>query len=81
MSEWQPIETMPRDGRMVIVYRPLAHMTHDPHVTIARTKAHSSHCWDATVPPGADGRNYTDRCCYATHWMPLPPPPTQENAG
>jgi hypothetical protein len=73
--EWQPIETLPRDGRMVIVFRPLAHMTHDPHVTIAQTVPYDNGCWDTTIPPGADGKNFTNRACYASHWMPVPNPP------
>lgn len=76
-SSWQPIETLPRDGRVVILYRPLASLTNDPTVTIRRTTDTPQHCWDATIPTGCDGKNYTEGSCYATHWMPLPPNPTE----
>lgn len=75
MSEWQPIESAPRDGTVVILYRPLAHKTHDPQITIRRTLSNDRGCWPATVPKGRDGKNFTEGSCYATHWMPLPEPP------
>lgn len=74
---WRPIAEAPRDGRKVILYRPLAHLSNDPHVTIKRSISTPNHCWECTIPDGVDGLNYTDGACYATHWMPLPPPPHQ----
>jgi hypothetical protein len=65
---WQPIETAPRDGSEIVVYRPLAHETSDPHITIARTVP-----YPRTSPQGVE--HYTDRVCHPTHWMPLPNPP------
>lgn len=76
--QWQPIETAPRDGTTVLLYRPLAGKTHDPVVIIGRSVPYNGHSWPATIPEGvsADGPgNYTDRVCYATHWQPLPEPP------
>ena len=75
ISQWQPISTAPMDGREVLLYRPLAERTNDPIVTIRRTTDYDSHCWEATIPEGADGSNFTEGSCYATHWMPLPQPP------
>ena len=74
-ADWQPIETAPKDGRAVLLYRPLAHLTHDQNVDIFRTTKTDRGCWEATVPAGADGKNYSEGYCYATHWMPLPAAP------
>jgi hypothetical protein len=63
---WQPIETAPRDGRWVIVYRPKSDGSYIPSVgpdywmTEKRLQ-----CW---------GKSRTDTP--PTHWMPLPPPPS-----
>lgn len=72
---WASIETAPRDGRVVLLYRPLAQLTHDPVMTIRQTTSRPQFCWPATIPEGCDGLNYTEGACYATHWMPLPEPP------
>jgi hypothetical protein len=68
MSEWQPIETLPRDGRYVLVYRPMAMETGDPTLTIAKTTRSPT-----TSPQGV--KHWTDRWCHPTHWMDLPPLP------
>lgn len=80
MSEWQPIETARRlpPGTKIVVFRPLAGRTRDPLITIASVQSEQQHCYDQTVPRGADGKNFTDRPCYPTHWMPLPAPPSAE---
>lgn len=75
MSDWQPIETVPRDGRKVLLYRPLAHRTSDEAFAVKRTTPAPSFCWQKTIPDGTDGLNFTDGLCYATHWMPIPEPP------
>ncbi|HAX40613.1 MAG TPA: hypothetical protein DCY10_07045 [Clostridiales bacterium] len=81
-SGWQPIETAPKDGTRVLLYRPLAEKTGDNVVEVKRTTSYDNGCWPATVPPGASGENFTDGSCYATHWMPfpdLPPAPQGED--
>lgn len=67
MSEWQPIETAPKDGRTLMVW------ITDPDV--------SSHCF-APVSITSDGKWWDDSTGdqieplkNATHWMPLPEPP------
>lgn len=72
---WLPIETAPRDGTEVLLFRPLAQKTGDPVVTIRRSVPHESFAWPATIPPGCDGKNFTEGGCYATHWMPIPAAP------
>jgi len=59
MSQWQPIETAPRDGLRVIVYEPDQHF-----IAISRWWAGAFRVGDL---PGID--------IYPTHWMPLPAAP------
>lgn len=73
---WQPIETAPRDGRMALVYRPLALKSGDEPVAVKRLVKGNQFCWDSTVPPGAKPFNPTDGACHVTHWMPIPEPPS-----
>lgn len=72
MSEWQPIETLPRDGRYVLVYRPLAMETGDPTLTITKTLKRGSTA--TTSPQGV--KHWTERWCHPTHWMDLPALPS-----
>ncbi len=72
---WQPIETAPGDGRMAIVYRPLARNSSDEPIAVKRLVGRNNYCWPCTVPEGAAPTNPTDGACHATHWMPLPAPP------
>ena len=73
--EWQPIDTAPRDGSRILLYRPLANRTGDEPIDIKHGTSYSMGCWASTVPDGMTDENYTDGACKATHWMPLPPPP------
>lgn len=75
-TEWLPIETAPRDGRLAIVYRPLAANSGDQPVAIKRLAKGNHFCWDTTVPEGSNPFNPTsDGSCHVTHWMPIPEPP------
>ena len=60
---WQPIETAPKDGSMVLAYpSSLGHVCMTGWVV--RCCPYHGGYWDT----GGD----------FTHWMPLPPPPTAE---
>lgn len=63
MSEWQPIETAPKDGTEIIV------------ATKSTTSGVALVIWEPGVPfpcfMDEEGDSYED----ATHWMPLPEPP------
>jgi len=66
MSEWQPIETAPKDGTEILIFvdghREVSHFeageTGWPWVDYSGTSA-----WRIDLP---------------THWMPLPAPPASE---
>ena len=77
---WQTIDTAPCDGRMALVYRPLARNSQDEPVAVKRLTGGNRSCWDCTVPEGATPTNPTDGACHVTHWMPLPEPPEIELA-
>lgn len=75
---WRPIETDPRDGRLALVFRPLARLTSDEPVAVKRLIGGNNHCWPRTVPEGHEPNNPTNGACHVTHWMPLPTPPAVE---
>jgi hypothetical protein len=67
IGEWQPIETAPRDGTRIIVYRPKFDGNYIPQVgyDFWMTGSYYSECW---------GKSRKD--CPPTHWMPFPEPPS-----
>lgn len=68
MSEWQPIETAPKDGTTVIAFRP----TDPPHVEgmyWATYDGTDEGAWHWTYDGDAPSSNQP------THWMPLPKAP------
>jgi hypothetical protein len=75
-TRWQPIETAPTDGRMALVYRPLARESGDEPVAIKRLIGGHNHCWNCTVPEGQKPTNPTNGSCHVTHWMDFPTPPS-----
>jgi hypothetical protein len=74
-TQWQDISTAPKDGRRALVYRPLARNSQDEPIAMKRLIGGNHHCWECTVPEGAEPMNPTDGACHVTHWMPLPPAP------
>lgn len=75
MSEWHPIETAPKDGSTVILYRPNAPKWHQ--VTEGSWDAQEYHkkprpFWCC---PWRIAYNGGDRDYPPTHWMPLPESP------
>ena len=63
MSNWEPIDTAPKDMSQVLGYL-------DGHVFVMWwfTYASGRACWETV-----DGESEVD----PTHWMPLPNPPTK----
>ncbi len=83
MSEWQPIETAPKDGTDVLVYfgtmgvRQVSWCA--PHWAEHDEKDYWSWCVDDNKHSPYALRGYSDTGPRApTHWMPLPAPPTQQ---
>lgn len=71
MSEWQPIETAPKDGTAVLLYSPRM-----PGLDIGRwydERGPSSD--DPGHPDGWFGFIFTPWGTEPTHWMPLPASP------
>ena len=71
MSDWQPIETAPRDGGPLLC-------TDGENTHVCYPKLFRSDHWeyfrDDKVVPG-----HTWSIC-PTHWLPLPSPPAQETS-
>ena len=61
MTDWQPIETAPRDGISIL----LAHDIFEYVVIGFWSETEDTEMWAGT---GYDG-------AFPTHWMPLPAPP------
>ncbi len=68
MSDWQPIETAPKDGRLLLFVRGTTYVggwDDDRYAKKPRPLWYYSDTWRRTgcraIPP--------------THWMPLPEPP------
>ena len=67
-NEWQPIETAPKDGTWILVYKPFNLYGFDDSEWyvdkyIVRW---ADECWNISMD---------DIVVYPTHWMPLPNPP------
>lgn len=80
MTDWQPIETAPRDGRWLLVWGSvwageISGVAKNPHgdVSIARYTTGRSdfpgEWWDDA------GGDACGTWCQPTHWQPLPEPP------
>ena len=70
-------EQMPEAGDTCLFYRPLAENTGDEVMAIKIAKNDDGQCWNQTVPDGELPCNPTNGYCHVTHWMPLPPPPSE----
>ena len=76
--EWQPIETAPKDGKAVLLYKPDERMVGE--YTIAGYWGEWPGHEDGWIacdgkPQGYYSNVAGGRQGYPTHWMPLPPPP------
>jgi hypothetical protein len=73
MNEWQPIETAPKDGRKIVALS--EDYPSDPHIVFWRNFPPGSYAdggWQVSALAGRD----PVRNMIATHWLPLPEPPT-----
>lgn len=74
MSTWQPIETAPRDGRLILVFD---RRTGSPRAGCRRGRGsmvawYDLGSWQSHELDSPWGGSY---CPTPTHWMPLPEPP------
>lgn len=79
MSEWQPIETAPRDGSPILAYNPLIGVYSTAFTTRWTGEPdevgyEGFPCGFWNMGPGSYPFGRWD--CRPTHWMPLPEPPT-----
>lgn len=85
MSEWQPVETAPKDGGYIIAgsFRngdELCWVKHSRWITsdeIAEIEGYDSEDWE----PGWTNGNDESEICFPTHWQPLPTPPKEADCG
>lgn len=80
MREWQPIDTVPKDGtEVLLVWQWDSGIHKGTSVVLAawRCRAHSHLSMDTDCPnePGCD-MNWDAYGGRMTHWMPLPGPPS-----
>ena len=76
MSEWQPIETAPKDGTLVLLW--------PGSRTVNRLLTVCSAYWHQPANPKVSGMwvgQFVTRGSYITHWMPLPEPPKDQDHG
>lgn len=71
MSEWQSIESAPRDGTRVLLCEIVQCPVKRYWVTEGWYSVEHKGWWEANIDP----LDYVGRQCYPTHWMPLPEPP------
>ena len=68
MSEWQPIETAPKDGTYILVYGP-----EEWDMVLWHPYWGDCGAWCRVQTADYDNDNREVR--NPTHWQPLPPPP------
>lgn len=71
MSEWQPIETAPKDGTTILAFYPsLTGYTARQDVAPIHWSEWGNGVWENATSGGKPSS-------LPTHWMPLPEPPTE----
>ena len=72
MSDWQPIETAPKDGTHFLVW--------DSFYGIRIGRAHIRHDHDDWLSYMDGHKGSSKGGIRATHWMPLPAPPQKDES-
>ena len=70
LTQWQPIETAPKDGRWILVWAP----DHNVEKVGWCNKPEGGYWSPLLMDPFDSSPLYYK----PTHWMPLPPPPSEE---
>ena len=71
MTDWQPIETAPKDGTSILIY------TQDGFA-VAHWEDQPAFGWSDWVDDRDRMRLSNVKLNYSTHWSPLPEPPAIE---
>ena len=68
MTDWRPIETAPKDGKVIVCTHPSKTIEYRPRAAF----------WYVARGTGAEGWKSVSNHAWLnpTHWMPLPAPPT-----
>lgn len=76
MSEWQPIETAPKDGTLILVYEPVRQYAEAGIYMVSwdREYPYQPKTW-CIVYSEQDEQGGCATVDWATYWMPLPEPP------
>lgn len=86
MSEWQPIDTAPRDGTKILAWGPIGAMVHgnrvvsDPvaHVLLFKIAKGFDPAGDWWSPSLPTNEHFHQLAHFPTHWIPIPSPPQTE---
>ena len=76
MTEWQPIETAPKDGTPIVIWTSYRTGCNEPRVVIFHNE------YSNMGQPASERLTWQD-CgglmygIHASHWMPLPAPPQE----
>ena len=83
MSDWQPIETAPKDGTPILCFNPLVGAYNSAYTTrwTGTAEEYDRRTYEGFPcgfwPKGLDGFPFGQWDCHPSHWMPLPPPPQE----
>lgn len=72
MSEWQPIETAPRN-KIVLLFGRYHYQPENWKIHSGYVQEQGGCVWN--------GERLTEYSMKPTHWMPLPKPPVESNSG
>lgn len=69
MTDWQPIRTAPRDGTPILAFHPAEGFAPITSIDVIWWEGGEDNGWLLNGEPLVDA---------ATHWMPLPDPPSPQ---
>ncbi len=81
MTDWQPIETAPKDGTVILIFRDGVHYIREGSRTVhpARWMGELDPAYPWQVLCADYGADYLPAARSITHWMPMPEPPKEED--
>ena len=82
MSEWQPIETAPKDGTQIISFWPCYREGHQVQITSWVNTEHRDHgnvTYSAQYWQAPSLASFTLAHLAPSHWMPVPLAPKQDS--